>query len=198
MMRLPMKTSGLAAVLAVLSTLSPVALAAPAKKYHFELTAVLPKPEVKPDVAAYAKERVEAEIKKQFEKHPQLVGALDSAPDPKTSADAYRKFLTRRGISGSYLVTVEITEASEEITPMEGKKNAQRLSVHLALHLLGETIPGRTMAFTGDGQATIKQEIGMKLREKDRVFVWDGVTQSAVQGAIDQAFKKLAVSRIKP
>jgi hypothetical protein len=198
MMRLPMTTSGLVAVLAVLSTLSPVALAAPAKKYHFELTDVIPKPAVKPDVAAYAKERVETEIKQQFEKHPQLVGTLEGAPDPKTSADAYRKFLTRKGISGSYLVTVEITEASEEITPMEGKQSSQRLSVHLAIHLLGETIPGRTMAFTGDGQATIKQEIGMKLRDKDRVFVWDGVTQTAVQGAIDQAFKKLAVSRIKP
>ena len=198
MMRAPMKTLGLVAVLAALATMSSVAVAAPTKKYHFELTAVTPKAEVKPDVGAFAKERVEAEVKKQFEKHPRLVGTLDGAPDPRTNPDAYRRFLTKRGISGSYLVTVEISEASEEITPMEGKQNSQRLAVHLAIHLLGETIPGRTMAFTGDGSAIIKQEIGMKLRDKDRTFVWDGVTESSVQSALDQAFKKLAISRIKP
>lgn len=198
-MRFPMKTSGVTASFVALALLSStVAFAAPAKKYHFELTAVTPKPEVKGDVAAFAKERVEAEVGKQFDKHPQLVGRLDGAPDPRTSAEPYRKFLTKKGISGSYLVTVEIAEASEEITPMEGKPNTQRLSVHLAIHLLGETIPGRTMGFTGDGQATIKQEIGMKLRDKDRVFVWDGVTESAVQGALEQAFKKLAIGHAKP
>ena len=201
MMPIPMKTSGVAAsaafvALALLS--SSVAVAAPAKKYHFELTAVTPKPEVNADVAAYAKERVQAEVGKQFDKHPQLVGTLDGAPDPRTSAEPYRKYLIKKGISGSYLVTVEITEASEQISPMEGKPNTQRLSVHLAIHVLGETIPGRTMGFSGDGQATIKQEIGMKLRDKDRVFVWDGVTESAVQGALDQAFKKLAAGHAKP
>ena len=44
---------------------------------------------------------------------------LDGAPDPASNADAYRKFLTKKGISGAYLVTVEITEASEELVPME-------------------------------------------------------------------------------
>ncbi len=185
-------------LVALVAALSSSALAAPTKKYHFELTAVTPKPEVKGDVGAFAKERVEAEIKKQFDKHPQLVGTLEGAPDPRTSAEPYRKFLVKKGISGSYLVTVEITEASEEITPMEGKPNTQRLAVHVAIHLLGETIPGRTMGFTGDGQATIKQEIGMKLREKDRTYSWDGAAETAVQGALDQAFKKLAAGHAKP
>src|SRR5215470_5683378 len=105
--------------LALVALFSTVVFAAPAKKkYHFELTAVTPKPEVKGDAAKTAQERVELQIKKAFEQHPQLVANLEGAPDPKTQADAYRKFLTKKGLSGSYLVTVEITEASEEIAPM--------------------------------------------------------------------------------
>jgi len=193
MMR-PMKSLIALTLLALAAT----ATAAPAKKkYHFELTAVMPKPEVKGEVAKTAKERVEAQIKKAFETHPQLVANLDGAPDPKTSADAYRKFLTKKGVSGSYLVTVEITEASEELTPMEGKANAQRMAVHVAIHVLGETIPGRTMGFTGDGQATVKQELGMKIRDKDRNYVWDGAVETAVGDALKTAFDQLAKPPIK-
>jgi hypothetical protein len=184
--------------LAVVALLGPAlagtsAIAAPpTKKYHFELTAVTPKPEVKPEVAKIATERVEAQIKKAFEATPQLVATLDDAPDPKTAADAYRRYLIKKGIAGSYLVTVEITEASEEITPMEGKTNSQRMAVHVGIHLLGETIPGRTIGFTGDGQATVKQEIGMKLRDKDRTYAWDGAAETAVKSALAEAFAKLA------
>lgn len=184
------------AAIAVLS--SAAASAAPAKKkYHFELTAVTPKPEVKGDVAKTAKERVEGQVNKAFESNPQLVAKLDGAPDPKTAADAYRRFLTQKGISGSYLVTVEITEASEEIQPMDGKANSQRMVVHVAIHVLGETIPGRTMGFTGDGQATVKQEIGMKIRDKDRNYAWDGAAETAVNDALKTAFEQLAKPKVK-
>ena len=185
-------------ILLALVAFSTVASAAPAKKkYHFELTAVMPKPEVKGDVAKTAQERVEGQVKKAFTSHPQLVADLDGAPDPKTSADAYRKFLTKKGIAGSYLVTVEITEASEEIGPMEGKTNSQRMVVHVGIHVLGETIPGRTMGFTGDGQATVKQEIGMKIRDKDRNYAWDGAAETAVNDALKTCFDQLAKPKVK-
>ena len=185
-------------ILLLILAFSTVATAAPAKKkYHFELTAVMPKPEVKGEVAKTAQERVEGQVKKAFESHPQLVGTLDGAPDPKTNADAYRKFLTKKGISGAYLVTVEITEASEEITPMEGKANSQRMVVHVGIHVLGETIPGRTMGFTGDGQATVKQEIGMKIRDKDRNYAWDGAAETAVGDALKTCFDQLAKPKVK-
>jgi hypothetical protein len=187
-----------AATLATVAALASFATAAPAKKYHFELTAVTPKPEVKGDAAKVATERVEVQIKKAFETNPQLVATLEGAPDPKTAAEAYRKFLVKKGISGAYLVTVEITEASEEITPMEDKPNTQRMAVHVGIHILGETIPGRTMGFTGDGQATVKQEIGMKIRDKDRNYAWDGAAETAVQDALKTAFARLAKPQAKP
>ena len=184
-----MKSLCLVVILAAFSSVAP---AAPAKNNHFELTAVMPKPEVKADVGKTAATRVEGVVRKALTTNPQLVADLDGAPDPRTAAEAYRKFLTKKGISGAYLVTVEISEASEEVVPMDGKPNSQRLVVHLAIHMLGETIPGRTMGFTGDGQATVKQEIGMKLRDNDRNYAWDGAAETAVNDALKTCFAKLA------
>jgi len=169
------------------------ASAAPKKKYHFELTAVTPKAEVKADVAKAAAPRVEGQVKKAFLGHPQLVASLDGAPDPRANATGYRKYLTKKAISGSYLVTVEITDASEELVPLDDKPNTQRLVVHIAIHMLGENIPDRTMAFTGDGKATIKQEVGLKVRDRDREYTWDQAAEIAVDDAMKTVFKQLAV-----
>ena len=190
-MMAPMKSLVLVAA-AALVALAPADAAPAKKKYHFELTKVLVKEAVKPDVATTAVPRVEEQIKKKFATHPQLVAGLDGAPDPNANSDAYRKFLTKKGISGAYLVTVEVTEATEELVPMEGKGNAQRIVVHVGLHLLGETIPGRTMGFTGDGQATVKQEVGMKVRDKDRTYTWDSAIETAVDDALKTCFDQLA------
>lgn len=162
------------------------------KKYHFELAAVTAKPDVKADVGKAATPRVEGQIKKAFETHPQLVAKLVGAPE-KDKTDAYRLFLKKKGLAGAYLVTVEITEASEEVVPMEGKPGSQRLVVHIGVHLLGEVIPNRTMGFTGDGQATVKQEIGKKLRDRDREFAWDAAAEVAIADAMTTVFKQLAI-----
>jgi hypothetical protein len=183
----------LALAASVVTLFSPAAEAAPKKKYHFELAAVNPKAELKPDVAKAAAPRVEAQVKKTFETHPQLVGTLDGAPDWKTAAEPYRKFLAKKGLAGAYLVTVDLTDASEELVPMEGKPNAQRLVVRVGIHMLGENMPGRTMGFTGDGKATIKQEIGKTLHERDRQFAWDSAAEAAIADAMVTVFKQLAI-----
>jgi hypothetical protein len=189
----PMKS--LLLFVAALVVFAPRADAAPPKKkYHFELTKVLVKPEVKPDVAKESQPRIESVFKKALEHHPQLVLALDGAPDPEANnGQTYRKFLTKKGIAGAYLVTVEVTEASIEIVPLEDKKNTQRIAVTVGLHVLGETIPGRTMGFTGDGRATVKQEVGMKIRDKDRQFTWDSAAETAVDNALKECFAKLSL-----
>jgi hypothetical protein len=179
------------ACLAVLAV-SAAAEAAPKKKYHFELTAVTAKSEVKPEVAKAATPRMEAQVKKAFASHPQLVATLDGAPDPRSNAEGYRKYLARKAIAGAYLVTVEITDASEELVPLDDKPNAQRLVIHIGIHMLGENIPGRTMGFTGDGKATIKQEVGLKVRDRDRAYTWDQAAELAVDDAMKTVFQQLA------
>lgn len=191
-----MRPLRLLAALVLVGIAVSAATAAP-KKYHFKLAGVSAKAEVKADVAAIATPRVETQIKKTFETHPQLVAALAGAPDPDTKADAYRKFLRAKGLAGAYLVTVEVTEASIELVPVESKPGTQRLVVRVAVHLLGENIPGRTMGFTGDGQATIKQEVGKKVRDRDREFTWDEASKAAVDDAMQTVFKQLAVPQKK-
>ena len=178
-------------VLALVVGHSAISDAQAKKKYHFELTAVTPKPEVKPDVAKTAVPRVEAQVKKTFETHPQLVATLDGAP-AKDQATEYRKYLAKKGIAGAYLVTVEVTEATEDLAPTD-KPKTQRLSVRVGVHILGETIPGRTMGFTGDGKATIKQEVGIKLRDRDREYTWDQATELAIDDAMKTVFQQLAI-----
>ena len=179
---------GLAAVIALAGA---TADAAPKKKYHFELTTVSAKSEVKPDVAKAATPRIQTQVEKVFTGHPQLVAKLDGAPDPKANADGYRKYLAQHGIAGAYLVTVEITEASEEVEPLDDR-TSQRLVIRIGIHMLGENIPGRTMGFTGDGKATIKQEVGMKIRDRDREFTWDQAAELAVEDAMKTVFQQLA------
>jgi hypothetical protein len=180
--------------LAAIAVATTAAAAAPAKKkYHFELTAVSAKPDVKADVAKAATPRVEAQVKKVFAGHPQLIAKLDGAPDPRTNADGYRRYLTKKQIAGAYLVTVEITDASEELVPLDDKPSSQRLVIRIAIHMLGENIPGRTMGFTGDGKATIKQEVGMKIRDRDREYTWDQAAELAVDDAMKTVFQQLAV-----
>jgi hypothetical protein len=167
--------------------------AAPKKKYHFELTAVTAKSEIKAELARSATPRVEAQVKKVFQSHPQVVAKLAGAPDPKTNADGYRKYLAKKAIAGAYLVTVEITDASEELVPLDDKPNAQRLVIRIGLHMLGENIPGRTIGFTGDGKAMIKQEVGMKVRDRDRDYTWDQAAELAIDDAMKTVFQQLAV-----
>ena len=189
----PMKSLVLSALALAFIVSAPLrAEAAPKKKYHWALTKVLVKPEVKPEVGNEAQPRIEAVFKKALETNPQLVASVEGAPDPDAKPDAYRKVLTKKGIHAAYLVTVEVTEASIEIVPVEEKKNTQRIVVSVGIHVLGETVPGRTMGFTGDGRATVKQEIGMKIRDKDRQFTWDSAAETAVAKAIEESFTKLA------
>jgi hypothetical protein len=198
MMR-PMKSLILLALsLVLVAPLARTADAAPKKKYHFQLTKVLVKSEVTGEAAKTAQARVEAVFKKALSEHPQLVADIGQHPDPaKDNGGPYRKYLQKKGIAGAYLVTVEITSASEELVPLEDKKNAQRIVVQVGVHVLGETIPGRTMGFTGDGASTVKQEVGMKVREKDRALTWDDAAKVAIDDALKTCFAKLALPQKK-
>jgi hypothetical protein len=187
----------LALVLGVSSVGPSDADAAPKKKYHFKLAAVTAKPEVAADVAEQATPRLDAMIKKTFATHSQLVASLDGAPDPQGQPHQFRKFLAKKGVDAAYLVTVELTDAEIEIEPMESKPNSQRIVVRVGLHLLGENIPGQTIGFTGDGSATIKLEVGKKIRDRDREYAWDSATEAAIAEALKTVFDQLAKPRKK-
>ena len=175
------------------------ATAKPAKKkYHFEVEDVRAAKEVAAELATEVTPRVKAQADKLIAANPQLVAALDGAPDPATDAAGYAKWLAKNKIDGSFKVTIEITAATEEVEPVETKPNTQRISVHLALHMFGETIPARKMGFSGDGSSTVKEEIGMKLRPIDRDAAWNDAAEEALNKAIDESLAKLSLGPAKP
>jgi hypothetical protein len=53
------------------------------------------------------------------------------------------------------------------------------------------------MGFTGDGASTVKQEVGMKVREKDRALTWDDAAKVAIDDALKTCFAKLALPQKK-
>lgn len=158
------------------------------KRYYLDLVAVTVKDQVKPEVAKVAARRVEAEVKKELAEHPELVEKLDGAPDPKTSEEAFRAFLAKARIAAAYRVRVEITEATETRTEDKGQA---MLGVHLALRILGEKIPDGTLGLSGEAKASVKQELVAKVRDSDRVEVWDSVSEVVVKQALTTALEQL-------
>lgn len=181
--------------------LSATALAAPARaegplagkaRYHFRLAAVTAKAGIKPEVAKVAIPKLEAEVKKAFDQHPQLVTKLEGAPDPSASAGAYRSYLAKNRIAGAYKVSVEITDATEKSSPATDKANAQVLEIRVTIRMLGERIPEDTLGFNGRGNTIIKQEVGPKVRDEGREAAWKDAAEVVVEGAMKTAFEQLA------
>ena len=174
------------------------ALAAPkkasvtaSKKYYWSVIGVFPKASVDAAVAAQIKPVVMAQVTKTLATHPQLTPTLPDGADIN-NPDAFKRMLSKAKIAGAYTVSVDISDASEEIVPIENKPGELRLVVRLSVHLLGEVMPDKTIGFTGDGSATIREEIGKKLRPNDRDVVWAAAVEGAVQDAIATAMKTLS------
>lgn len=169
------------------------------KKYHFELEDVRAAKDVTADLGTEVTPRVKAQTEKLIENNAQIVVNLaGTPPDPTSDANGFQKWLAKNKIEGAYKVTVEITAATEEVEAVEDKPNTQRIVVHLEVHMFGETMPQRKMGFYGDGSSTIKEEIGKKLRPKDRDAAWDDAATEALTKAIEESLTKLAVPPPKP
>jgi hypothetical protein len=168
----------------------------PLKKYLFEISSVTSKTSLPDHLKKAILPKLSAEVEKQLSHHPQLVTALPGAPDPAGDATRYRKYLAKHGLAGAYSVSVELTSASEEVEPIEGK-SGQRLIVRLGVHMFGETVPGKTIGFTGDGSASIRQEVGKTVRPRDQEFTWQSAVEMAVTDAIDTSLTKLSAPEKK-
>ena len=188
--------AALAGFLSALWFTGAVALAEapPKERYYFELGALTPKPELKPDAVKMATPRVLSEVKKAFAQHPQIVATLAGAPDPKVDPDGYRSYLAKSQINGAFRVTIELTDATETLTPMSDKPGAQQLEIRVALRMLGTHIPDDTLGFTGRGKAGAKQEIGAKVVEAERQDTWNQLTELAVSQAMKTALEELTLA----
>lgn len=169
-------------------------------RYVFTLIGVKAGGEVDAKLAADALRMLEAEVKKVFASHPQLVTDVSTAPDPDADAKGYAKWLKKKKIKGSFKVNVDLTLYLEEVedAPSDAGKDNKRQVVRLELHMFGERVPEKKMGFEGVGSATVKQDVGKKVRPKDREFTIQSAVELAVTDAMEESIRKLGLPPAKP
>ena len=122
--------------------------------------------------------------------HARLIAALPAgAPDPLAQPKAFARYAKRHKLA-VYRVSVEVTRYSHEVEPAPRGKG-QRLGVSIDLHLFGEAIPKRAMAFSGDGSATVKLEIGKRLRARDSEYAQQEAATQAAAEALAMSIQRL-------
>jgi hypothetical protein len=166
--------------------------AAKPKRYHIALIEVTAAAGL-PAETADAIPLTTAEWQKVLTTHPQMA-SLDGAPDAKSEAKKWKKWLAKKKIAGAYRMNVEITQYEEVVEDKEpGLSQEKRLVVRLGLRTFGETYPERVMAFAAEGSATIKIDVGKKVRPADRSFAIKTAVEGAVADAMTASLTKLAL-----
>lgn len=172
------------------AALSPAAAEARGKRKNQTYIFSLYKVEMVEGVPGEVEEQVKKRLAKQIEDRDALEPEIDKkAPDPKKTPKKFERYLKRRN-RRAFKVNVEVTDYSMDLEPIEGS-SSKHLAVHLSLRMFGETIPDRVMAFTGDGSATVKVEVGRRVRDRDREYANDEALKLAVSDAVDQSIKML-------
>ncbi len=191
-------TLGLAALVAVAFATTHTAEAAkPKKKYYFEVAEV----KASDSLGQAGKDLVAVtttQVTKSIGAHEQLVATLDGAPD-RAKGKQFKAWLKKKKLSGAYRVNVELISFEEELEEKDDSLNKEkRLIIRLALRTFGETIPDRVMGFTGEGSATVKLDVGKKLRPRDREYAITQALELAMTDALASSLNKLATPQDTP
>lgn len=181
-----------AALVALVATSAPSsAEAKKGTKYVY----VVSKVEAAKGVAAAPIEQVRSGLDKGMAKSDEITGQLpDGAPDPKAEPKKFKKFLKKKRLR-AFKVNVEIIAYEKSVETKE--RGFKRVGVHISLRLFGETIPDRVMAFAGAGSATVKLDVGKKVRPADEKAANREAIEVAIEDAIATSLKKLAEPKRK-
>ncbi len=180
-------TMAAAVTLAVAAPAPAAAKSKKAEKYLFSAAKVT----LVEGIAAEIEAQVREQLVKAISKHADLLTELPAdAPNPKTNPKKYQKYLAARGLR-AFNVNLEVTLYTHELEPMPAPRQGQRLKVSITLRTFGETIPGRVMAFSGEGSSTIILEIGKRLRKRDSEVANHDSIELAIDEALQSSIKKL-------
>lgn len=188
-MSTPRRIAAAALCVLVSAALAAPALAAKKKKetFYFQVTDVSAREGVSDKVPDWIRKQLGVEIGKRDA----LVAELpEGAPDPQAEPKAFKRFLKQRSMR-AFKVNVEITSYSEEVVELEAPRVGHHITVRISLRIFGETMPDRVMAFSGDGSATIKLEVGKRIRDRDIEVANHDAIELAIAEAIDESLVKL-------
>ena len=134
---------------------------------------------------------VREQLAKQIASNPRLVAEVpEGAPSPKTDPKGFTAWMTKRKLR-AFKINVEVTEYEQRVEDAPGSKRGKMIVARIALRIFGETVPDRSMAFTGDGSATIKIGVGSRVRDRDKKVADRESSELAVADAIAMSIKKL-------
>ncbi len=159
------------------------------------------------DLPKDAPPELESLVKKSFiksvEAKPDLLSEIPETAPPVDIKDKglhgnkpFRNFMKARKLK-AYKVVVQVTEFDQPIAPNENKPG-NVISCAVKLRIFGETIPGRVMAFSGDGSARVAIEVGKKIRDRDIKYAASESLDLAVEEAIKMSLKKLNAKTVVP
>lgn len=178
----------LAFVMALAFIGSPAEAGKAKVRYYFQVTSV----DLVEGVPAEVADRVRAALAKDLAARAEIITELPAgAPDPESDPEGFKKYSNKKGVK-AYKVNVEVTEYEKLVEPMPDGNGDQLLTVRVSLRMFGETIPDRVMAFAGEGSATVRVEIGKKLRKADEVYADGEALGLAVHDATDTSVHKLS------
>ncbi len=163
-----------------------------APTYLFAVTDVTLADGVSQTVASAVRQRLDAGIAAS----PRLVAKLEGAPDPQAEPKQFARYLARNNMA-AYRVNVEVLAHELAIEPMPAPRKGNYVKASVSLRAFGETIPKRVMAFTGEGSATIKIEVGSRVRERDKAVATDEALELAVEQALAESIRKLEAPKEK-
>jgi hypothetical protein len=143
------------------------------------------------DIPEQVGQQVRAQVVKAITAHERLIAELPAdAPNPDENPKGFVRYLRKHRIT-PFRFSVDVTEYSHEVEALPAPRKGQRLNVGVALHAFGETMPKRVMAFSGDGSATIKMDIGKRLRKRDSTVANRDAINLAVTDALAACLEKL-------
>ena len=165
-----------------------------AKNYLLQVTTI--------DLADGTPDDIELLLAKQLttsiEAHDRLVAtAGKDAPDPAVEPDKFKEYLKKNNLE-AFTVNVQVLSYEHVLEKMPEPRTGQHLTVRIAVRMFGVTMPGNVMSFTGEGSATVKLELGKKLRKRDSEVANHDAIELAVENALADSIKKLDEPKKKP
>jgi hypothetical protein len=189
-----MLIASLVAIAAAALVVSSASAGKKKKNFLFDVTAI----KLTDDTPENIEKLLNKQLAKSIKANERLMAALEEgAPDPATEPKKFKKYLKKNNL-GAFDVHVEVLAYEHSLEKLPEPRTGQMLTVRIQIRMYGITVPGDVLAFSGEGSATVKLELGKRLRKRDSQVANHDAIELAVDGAIADSIKKLDRPKKKP
>lgn len=177
----------IAVVVAAAVGVGAPALAAP--RYYFRVDKIESAVPIDGGTRELAREALGAELASRPEWASDLGGA--------TSNDAIAAELKRRKLKG-FDVKLKIADFKKDIKDGGTGSRFKKLTVGVKLEVLGITLPGEKLAFSGTGESAAETEVPETRLDREADLLGRDAMKDAIKQAVDQAVQRLGSGKSAP